>query len=592
MDKRVEEKGLESKCNRFGKLMGKQVRHYVSTSDSQGRMPLDTSLEEIASNRLNNGDALTDLVDFLRDDSSLLSMQPWVYKKKVCRGDGGGIRENGDCSEKFSWDSSVVELSSPRSSVALPRGFGRSRSSLRSKLHCKHSVKPVSSTEDHPVPPFYMEDYDSCSLSSSTVQTMRPFFITDGNDSVISKSSVLNKEVRGITTGAADTLIGVPPLPVSRNSKQKRKGAYQHGSQKLPLSSGSSDAMLLFFLGISIGATSTILSKSKEVEKLSDLLKHTESLVQDLQEELEMKNSLTVKELPDEASKSLEVNENFTDVDKSIDLFHSQLSCLQSPAQKNAKSTEGNFSKSAHTSKSLSNIEAELEAELEKLELNMSATGLDEIDPDLTAEVVSGELKADIFNRRAEESLSNAHTNSSSKSSTPRHDTNHSVSPRELSLRLHKVIQSRLEERIEELERALDQSQKQVKLLESEKAMSQTSFSNSYMGSSSQASPTIMEQEHTLAAPLCLKLSGDALSAYNEAYEEFMRTTDVDEDQHQVDGLSPKWEENLRSNIYKSGGESDADDEGELLIKQIVERARKGSPVLIQAQKMLFSIDE
>lgn len=163
-------------------------------------------------------------------------------------------------------------------------------------------------------------------------------------------------------------------------------------------------------------------------------------------------------------------------------------------------------------------------------------------------------------------------------------------------MRLHKVIQSRLEERIEELERALDQSQKHVKVLESERAMSQTSFSNSYMGSSSQASPTLMEQEHAPSAPLCLKLSGDALSAYNEAYDEFIRTTDVDEDREQVDGLYQKWEEIMRSNRCDTADESDADDdndnEGELLIKQIVERARKGSPALIQAQRMLFSIDK
>lgn len=131
---------------------------------------------------------------------------------------------------------------------------------------------------------------------------------------------------------------------------------------------GSSDAMLLFFLGISIGVMSTSHSNRKEVEKLTDLLNHTENLVQDLQEELEMNNSLTVKELHDEASESVELNEDLGNVDKSISSFHSRLSCMQSPQENNANC--------AHN---LRNIEAELEAELEKLELNMNGRGLDEV---------------------------------------------------------------------------------------------------------------------------------------------------------------------------------------------------------------------
>ncbi|KAM0951382.1 putative protein POLAR [Dioscorea sansibarensis] len=546
--------------------MRRRERQSVSMADSQGRLSLDASLEEIASSRFNSGDDLTGLVEFVRDGSSLLSMQPWVYKQQVCRVDDDGIRGNCEISNGCSWDSSVAELSSPRSSVALLHGFGRHRSSLSSRLHCRHSVKPVSSSiEDNLVTPlkrFELKDYFFSSRWSSAV---RPYIITDENDSVISNSSLVYKKVSGISVGAMETLVGVPPLPASRKSKWKSKQSLQHGSQKPPFLPGSSDAMLLFFLGISIGVMSTSGSNRKEVEKLTDLLKQTESLVQDLQEELDMNNSLTVKELQDKASESVELNEDFGNVDKSISSFRSRLSCMQTPEEKNANC--------AHM---LSNIEAELVAELEKLELNMNVTRLDETNPGL------------VSNRRV----------SSDKSSTPIHDGNYSVSPRELSLRLHKVIQSRLEERIEELERALNQSQKHVKILESERAMSQTSFSNSYMGSSSQASPTLMEQDNAPAAPLRLKLSGDALSAYNEAYEEFMRTADADEDQEQVDGLYPRWEEILRSNRCGSGDdESDADDdandnEGEILIKQIVERARKGSPVLIQAQRMLFSIDK
>lgn len=75
------------------------------------------------------------------------------------------------------------------------------------------------------------------------------------------------------------------------------------------------------------------------MEKLDKLLKHKENLVQDLQEELEMKDSLTVKEL----------------------------------AVEDYESQDNSFDKMAEE-ESLSKIEAELEAELERLESNMNST--------------------------------------------------------------------------------------------------------------------------------------------------------------------------------------------------------------------------
>ncbi|MCI52128.1 hypothetical protein A2U01_0073372, partial [Trifolium medium] len=45
---------------------------------------------------------------------------------------------------------------------------------------------------------------------------------------------------------------------------------------------------------------------------------------------------------------------------------------------------------------------------------------------------------------------------------------NYAVSPHELSLRLHEVIKNQLEERVKELEIALENSQRKVRFLESE----------------------------------------------------------------------------------------------------------------------------
>lgn len=88
-----------------------------------------------------------------------------------------------------------------------------------------------------------------------------------------------------------------------------------------------------------MGTISSFLKNKREMEKLDKLLKHKENLVQDLQEELEMKDSLTVKEL-------------------AVEDYESQ----------------GNSCDKMAEEESLSKIEAELEAELERLESNMNST--------------------------------------------------------------------------------------------------------------------------------------------------------------------------------------------------------------------------
>jgi len=66
-------------------------------------------------------------------------------------------------------------------------------------------------------------------------------------------------------------------------------------------SAGLHDRLLLFSIGVSIGILSS-LSNKKEFDTLKGTLKQMENLVQDLQDELEMKEGLTVKELPNETS--------------------------------------------------------------------------------------------------------------------------------------------------------------------------------------------------------------------------------------------------------------------------------------------------
>jgi len=64
----------------------------------------------------------------------------------------------------------------------------------------------------------------------------------------------------------------------------------------------------------------------------------------------------------------------------------------------------------------------------------------------------------------------------------------------------------------------------------------------------------------------------------------------------------PSWERALKSadpsrdqesDIDESGDDHDDDDDDcKVLIQQIVERTKQGSPVLVNAQKLLFSVDQ
>ena len=119
--------------------------------------------------------------------------------------------------------------------------------------------------------------------------------------------------------------------------------------------------MVLFCLGISIGIISSVMTSKKEVDKLKELLKQNENLVQDLQEELELKDSLTVKELANENDESHDTSDNSISK-RASDGF---------PFQQNIDSVTRHdggvsyFPKADESSESMSKIEAELEAELE-----------------------------------------------------------------------------------------------------------------------------------------------------------------------------------------------------------------------------------
>ncbi|XP_010259977.1 PREDICTED: uncharacterized protein LOC104599225 [Nelumbo nucifera] len=573
-----------------------------------------------------------------------------------------GKSEIGDKSDSF--------LSSELSTADVNFGSRYSRSRrLRSKWSFGYSIKPLSSLESCLIAQLYKEhiEREECTFRrpSRRKSTVRPLVVTDGSR-IISRASgeyysmrpesEANKvhEKGGVYSEKEKNVLGVPSLPeigsveLPKKDKQKRGKDWigRYGSSNLKISprsfhsDGSPNGMLPFCIGITIGVMSTIIANKREVDKLKDLLKQTENLVQDLQEELEMKDLLTVKELTSDGYESQET--------KDI-CFHYQAPA--SPPEHKLDEYVGCDTIESHHQKfdenldSMSKIEAELEAELERLELNMNASSLqrsfEELDPDFVGGIIHGELKAELVNGGARDQVDS--DRDVSGTSTQTQTANYAVSPRELSLRLHEVIQERLEERIMELGTALQQSQKRVHVMESEQINWRREFNSEIGSSSALESPAMVEEHANIARPLVLNLSGEALDAYNEAYEELMRIDEPEESisslEHKSNkveqeglypfGQSPYWCPNgcgeyesisdykvieesqswssvrhkvrtWEELISRSQGSNEAceseneeDDEMEkLLIKQIVEKARQGSSVVLNAQKMLFSMDE
>lgn len=535
------------------------------------------------------------------------------------------------------------------------------KNSLRTKHSGSHVVKPFSSLDSCLMAQLYkeharMEEYVLSALRSpSTI--MKPLLITDGTE-IISRADrdSLSAQIASDNNRwhKEEIVCGVPPLPkigfsdhlkkIKSKSGKRQIERWSSSQKHLQSPNGSHDGTVLFCLGVSIGIISSLMANGREVNQLKEDLKHTQNLVQDLQEELEMKDSLTVKQLANENNESQDTCDNS---------FHYRASNPHLLIQNvnDSMNNIGAVSYNENTEQSpesMSKIEAELEAELERLGLNMNPSGpprrlseLVELDPDSTADFARGELMLDMVNGQA---AAQSESNRDARGTSPTCSANYAVSPRELSLHLHEVIQSRLQERVKELETALQNSQRKVQLLESEHKNAQRLFSTTELRySSGEVSPVVEGDFSCIDQPLVMNLSREALDAYNEAYEELNKMNESEEE----DSLSGdfediqaglhlfdqrvSWGQNGRANgsfslsshnqektpnelhtgPLKSSAEcgagieellydrisedenSDCDDEMEKqLIQQIVEKTKKGSPVVLNAQRLLFSVDD
>ncbi|KAG6391798.1 hypothetical protein SASPL_149558 [Salvia splendens] len=535
-----------------------------------------------------------------------------------------------DSSGGFTSDMSPRRLSSEI--VFSSSSSRRRRSGLKSRRFDSQSIKAQTSLQSCLMAQLYeaCDESEEYARNSLGKPRLRPFLVTDGSRIISTAPCESLTEPIGTAGGERwvrkdgysqvnSTVCGIPALPniepAEFGKRAKTREKQKHGFEGIHSSKashgdhhanaqGTSNRALLFYFGLTLGVVSSFMANKQEVERMKSLLKQNENLVQDLQEELEMKDSLTVKELATDNYESNDVHNDYctddTVLPSSLKEKFDEESCHEKPEEQ-----------------SLYAIEAELEVELQRLESSMNSSSLEGklcnlsgFDPDFVSDFHEGKLRSRSF-------AAEFHGESDeSRSSTPR-SCPYPVSPRELSLRLHQVIQSRLEERIKELETALQNSQQKSKYMGSKHVHPWGELSGSgTRNSSTRGSPIARNGHEPMDEPVVISLSGEALAAYNEAYDVFTKVSESDEEDFQAgfeNGchaehdlnevqetvLDQRTEEDLYSPQNNAlgcrrdeGEDCDEDDEIErLLIKQIVEKAKQGSPAVLKAQREFLLLD-
>ncbi|MED6145030.1 hypothetical protein PIB30_021178 [Stylosanthes scabra] len=405
------------------------------------------------------------------------------------------------------------------------------KASLRTKHKRRRTSRPISSLESCLGAQLYKEhagiEERFVTSASSPSRATGSFHVCDRNQiingvnddgsSCVFIGSEENKRPREAgRVKDENILFGVPPLPKIRSSNGSRKTRFNGNNER-----SQHDATFLFSLGISFGILSTTLAHKREMEKLKELLKKNENLVQDLQEELDMKDSMTVKELHSENYGSQDTCDH-SFCDKELNGFSPEKLMDNSPCVDLKKTYD---EKEEENSESMSKIEAELEAELERLGLNMNESNLDrrlselvEVDADFVADFAQGELRADMVDGE-DFDLPKSNVDVSNPVVVP---ANYAVSAHELSLRLHEVIQSRLEDRVEELELALQNSQRKLRVMELKHAGSSQKYFPSSEQASSFAKGIMLTYDDCdpVAESTVANLSSEAQGEYNEAFED------------------------------------------------------------------------
>ncbi|XP_019153408.1 PREDICTED: uncharacterized protein LOC109149848 isoform X2 [Ipomoea nil] len=526
---------LDKDCTSPGMMLRKGSAEDVSRARELGRE--DTVAEVASTNGLFIGNL--GILDYPHSSDNASSCSNF----QECR---EGAWVGGDINEV------VDDLSVHPNTIQMgfPHGLPSRRHRLRSRKTTRHILNPSIFLES-PVAQFSSEQIEREYIFGSVPlqPTPRAFLVTDGSV-IISRNSgdsfgmpvrtELDKLQKSVIPQGETSISGVPKLPNVEPSEVQRKASASKKDQgriccnssrsthsKHRRSKGSSDEAFLLSLGASVGFFISFLLYKKERDELNNILKQKDNLVQDLQDELEMKDSLTVKELATEDYES-----EYTRIDVSTNEALYSLAPQQNLNDSSEYCVEEYHSPHTEEEESRSQIEAELEAELERLEQSMTSTKLAgkltelvELDPDFIPDLAEGELRDDdVFDRT--EPLNYADRDESTNP-TP-YSANYSVSPRELSLRLYEVINSQLEERNRELETEVENLQRKARYMEVVLTNSCREFSNSEAGSSSaQGSPVTRDEVDCVV----MNLAGEALDAYNDGYDELSKIIESEEDE-------------------------------------------------------------
>lgn len=123
------------------------------------------------------------------------------------------------------------------------------------------------------------------------------------------------------------------------------------------MQAGLENGMALLYIGIVSGMMSAVIANRREIEKVNEKLKWTKNLVQELEEEL------NVREI---------ANDDY----ENPNLCSPSMLSVDEPTRQTSESTNH---MAAENHESMSEIEAELEAELERLEMNMKVSTFERI---------------------------------------------------------------------------------------------------------------------------------------------------------------------------------------------------------------------
>lgn len=242
--------------------------------------------------------------------------------------------------------------------------------------------------------------------------------------------------------------------------------------------------------------------------------------------------------------------------------------------------------------------------------------------PVLVADFAHGELQTNVIGGK-----DFSHSELNEEDSATVVPVNYAVSPHELTLRLHEVIQSRLEGRVQELEIALENCQRKLWFMESEHKNNSQKFFPRKASSFSEGNVLACNECEPMTEPLVMNLSDDPAGAYNGSYyEEIIKINDFEENspssmhipeceaandlltfpmaneervsRELLSSCEETMLEGLSYSNYESNGvtrdesyECDYEMERQL-IRQIVEKTKKGSPVFQNVTRILYSMDK